>query len=94
MRYSVRSPVLRALGFRTASCLGLIPSVLTIALSTGSILNLKGQFNANILFNVHDFLLSLIFLIAFGFAKCNFSSLACIFAETIIKTKDDNFIRQ
>ena len=77
MRYSVRSPacpatlcillslklkkVLRALGFRAASCLGLIPSVLRIALSTGSILNIKWQFNANIVFNVHDFLLSLIF---------------------------------
>ena len=53
--------VLRTLGFHAASCLGLIPSVLRIAFSTGSILNIKWQFNANIVFTVHDFLLSLIF---------------------------------
>ena len=51
----------RALGFHAASCLGLIPSVLIIALSKGSILKIKWQFNANIVFNVHDFLRSLIF---------------------------------
>ena len=56
-----------------------------LALSTGS--NIKWQFNANIVFNFHDFLLSLIFKIVFGFEKCNFSSLACIFAEPRIKTK-------